>query len=610
MIMSRATSWLAACFPTLVARLLLACLGATIASRATVAGVERDVAVPMRDGVVLRADIYRPDRPGPHPILVLRTPYGKQGGRSVEAYIKAGYIVVKQDARGRYASAGNYESLYTFGRNDATDGFDTVEWAARLPGGNGKVGTFGISYDAFLQWRLAVLRPPSLVAMAASSIPPRLTELEGPGTIRPGRRLDWYYCGMSPDLRLRSGRPGPKTKEEARAVWNLGLEQRLLYFLPWLELPDYVFEDDTDDLKEWLRNPHIDPWNLLAGCPDIAVPNINFVGWFDHCNDSIEFFQGMRRDGRGEIARSGQRLIIGPWSHALLGRRQQGDLDFGPEAEVSIEEMQVRWFDHWMKGRGDFGATSAPVRIFVMGANRWRDEQAWPLARGKPRELFLGSAGRANTPRGDGVLAQQLGAAPGADRYVYDPRIPVPTLWTATKFTLPADQRPLADRDDILVYQTEPLAEALEVTGYPEVVLYVAASTPDTDFFARLIDVAPDGPARDVAMGMVRARYRKGLQRPEFLTPGAVTEIRIRLRPTANEFQAGHRIRLDVTSSDFPNYDRNHNTAADPNADARLVPAEISLHHGGGRPSRLILPVIASSEPRLAAGDPGRRERP
>lgn len=570
--------------------MLCGCAGlATL--RAAEGQIERNVAVPMRDGVILRADVYRPEGSGPHPVLVLRTPYGKHGGSAVAAYTKAGYIVVKQDARGRYASEGSYESLYTFGQNDARDGYDTVAWAAKLPGSNGKVGTFGISYDAFLQWRLAALRPPSLVAMAASSIPPRLTDIEGPGTIRPGRRLDWYYCGMTPDMRLRSGKPGPTTKEDARILWNLGVEERLLFFLPWLELPSYAFEDDADDMREWLRNPHIDPWNLLAGCRDIAVPNINIVGWFDHCNDSIELYQEMHRSGRTDVARSGQRLVIGPWSHASLGRRKQGSLDFGPEADLDLAAVQTRWFDHWMKDSAPGAAPGAPVRIFVMGVNRWRDEQDWPLSRAQPQTLFLGSSGRANTPHGNGTMLDRPPQS-GEDHYFYDPRDPVPTLWTATKFTIPADQRPLAHREDILVYQSGPLSEPLEVTGYPEVILFAEASTPDTDFFARLIDVAPDGHAHDVAMGMVRARYRNGLDRTDLLTPSQVTEIRIRLRPTSNQFQTGHRIRLDVTSSDFPNYDRNHNTAANQNADARLVPAKITVHHGGERRSRLVLPVI------------------
>ena len=591
------------------AALATLCVCAWPALRAETIQVERNVAVPMRDGVVLRADVYRPQGAGPHPVLVLRTPYGKHGGSPVDAYAKSGYIVVKQDARGRYASDGGYESLYTFGQHDASDGYDTVQWAAQLPGANGKVGTFGISYDAYLQWRLAPLRPPALIAMAASSIPPRLTDIEGPGTIRPGRRLDWYYCGMTPDMRRRSGKPGPTTKEEARILWNLGMEQRLLYFLPWLELPSEVFEDDADDMREWLRNPHVDPWNLLAGCPDITVPNINIVGWFDHCNDSIELHQEMRRTGRTDLARSGQRLIIGPWSHASLGRRKQGDLDFGPDAELDIARTQIHWFDHWMQGRADAVATEAPVRLFVMGANKWRDEEAWPLERAQPQELFLGSSSRANTPRGDGTLSQHPSVA-RADRYVYNPRNPVPTLWTASKFTIPADQRPLAHREDILVYQTEPLTQPLEVTGYPEVVLFVACSTPDTDFFARLIDVSPDGLARDVTMGMVRARYRHGLDRKALLTPGDVTEIKIRLRPTANEFQPGHRIRLDVTSSDFPNYDRNHNTAADQNADAQLVRAQIAIHHGGARRSRLILPAIPRQAEWRSARESSRASAP
>lgn len=589
------------------ASFILGAMVAAVFAASATAGemvVERDVAVPMRDGVVLRAHVFRPAGGGSHPVLVMRTPYGKDARRDPATYVNAGYIVVTQDARGRYASDGQYESLYKFGPHDATDGYDTVEWAARLPGANGRVGTYGISYDAFLQWRLAALRPPALVAMAAFSIPPRLTDIEGPGTIRPGRRLDWYYLGMTPEMRRRSGRPGPVTKDEARALWNGGMEGNLYYFLPWLDLPDFVFENDTEDMKNWLRHPEVDPWRLLDGCKDIAVPNLNVVGWFDHCNDSIQLFGGMRREGRTPVAREGQRLIIGPWSHVSLGQQQQGSLDFGPEAKLDLEQETVRWFDRWLKGREPDSTNDPAVRIFIMGANRWRNEMEWPLKREERQILYLDSGGRANTPAGDGRLSSAAPEAAGTDRYRYDPRIPVPTLWTERHFTIPADQRPLAGRDDILVYQTEPLKEALEVTGYPEATLYVSASVPDTDFFARLIDVAPDGLARDVAMGMVRARYRQGLDRPVLLKPGELTEIRIRLRPTANEFQPGHRIRLDITSSDFPNYDRNHNTAADQNSDAELAVADLSIHHGGKHRSSLNLPVIPRAR-QASSGDGG-----
>lgn len=426
------------------------------------------------------------------------------------------------------------------------------------------------------------MRPPSLVAMSAGSIPPRLTQVEGPGTIRPGRRLNWFYCGMTPDMRLRSGADGPKTKAEAGKLWKDGECDRLLHFLPWLDLPKVVFEDETDVVKAWLREPHRDPWRLTEGCAEIGVPNLDIVGWFDHCNDGIELHQAMRRVGRTKAARNGQRLIIGPWSHTGAGQRKVGDVDFGDTAAFDIEQAEIRYFDYWLKGKANGVDKDAPVRIFVMGANQWRDEQEWPPRRTKKMEWFLAGNKRLLTMRDKA----------GTDHYRYDPRDPVPTLWSANMFTLPADQAPLAKRQDILVYQTEPLAAALEVTGYPEVVLHASSSAPDTDFFVKLIDVAPDGTNRDIASGMVRARYRNGLDKPRLLKPGEIVEYRIKLRPTSNEFQPGHRIRLDITSSDFPNYDRNHNTAADQNADATLVVAEQTIHHGGRRASRLVLPVI------------------
>lgn len=567
--------------------------------------VERNVAVPMRDGVVLRANVYRPDASGPHPVLLIRTPYGKDGLKP-ERYAEAGYIVVTQDARGRFASDGHFESFYRFDTHDAEDGFDTVEWAAKLPGSTGKVGTFGSSYNAFLQWRLAPLRPPALVTMAASSIPARLTELEAPGTWRPARRLHWWFCTMSPDMLRRSGAPGPHTSAAAAKVWRDGEAQKLLDFRPWLELPVRVCADETEAMQAWLRQPHLDPWKLDEKAGEIAVPNLDIVGWFDHCNGVFDLYRAMVREGRTEVARKGQRLIVGPWNHARRGVRKQGEIDFGPAAALDIAQTEIRWFDHWLKGVDNGVDREAPVRIFVMGANVWRDEAAWPPARGQAHVLFLDSGGKANTPAGDGRLVSRVPAA-AADHYRYDPRDPVPTLWGASSFTTPADQRPLAERRDILVYQTPPLESALEVIGDPEAVLYAASAARDTDFFVRLIDVAPDGTSVDVASGMVRARYRDGLDKPALLTPGAVTEFRIRLRPTANEFRAGHRIRLDVTSSDFPNYDRNHNTAADQNADARLEIAGQTVHHGGQHRSRLILPAIPKSSPGKTSSDTSKK---
>lgn len=551
--------------------------------------IERNVEATMRDGTILRADVFRPAEGGPYPVLVLRTPYGKSNG---SRYAQAGYIVVTQDARGRYASDGVYESFVRPETHDAEDGYDTVEWAAKLPGSTGKAGTFGASYNAFLQWRLAALRPPSLVVMSAQSIPARMTDLEGPGTIRPGRRLNWWYRSMSPDMRLRAKGEKPHSRADAAKLWTAGKEKELFEFLPWLELPDSLFGTEAESVKEWLRHPHVDPWRLLDGCPDTGVANFDVVGWFDHCNGSIDLHREMVAKGQTKTARERQRLIIGPWSHTGRGGRKVGDVDFGKAAAFNVFNEEIRWFDHWLKGADNGIEKEPPVRIFVMGANVWRAEKEWPPTRAVKTELFLASGGKANTPAGDGRLERNPSGNTAADRYRYDPRDPVPTLWTAAQFTVPADRAPLANRPDILVYQTEPLPEGIEVTGYPEVTLYAASSAPDTDFFARLIDVAPDGVARDVASGMVRARFRHSLETAELLKPDETTKFVISLRPTSNLFKPGHRIRLDITSSDFPNYDRNHNTAADQNADATLAVAEQTVLHSPEFQSRLTLPVI------------------
>jgi putative CocE/NonD family hydrolase len=322
------------------------------------------------------------------------------------------------------------------------------------------------------------------------------------------------------------------------------------------------------------------------------VPNLDIIGWFDHCNGSIDLHQAMKKHGKTKIARENQHLIIGPWSHSGRGARKAGDIDFGPSAVFNIAQAEIRWFDYWLKGKTNGVDDDAPVKIFIMGLNQWRDEMEWPPKGTKNMEFFLNSGGNANTPAGDGKLSVKPSRESTPDHYTYDPNDPVPTLWTKALFTVPADQKPLASRHDILVYQTEPLQETLEVIGYPEVTIYAASSAPDTDFFARLIDVAPDGTARDLASGMVRASFRDSLEKPKFLKPGKVTQFNFKLRPTANAFQPGHRIRLDITSSDFPNYERNHNTAADQNADEKLDIARQTIFHDAKYKSKLVLPVM------------------
>jgi uncharacterized protein len=586
----------------LPAMVLAACGGRNVGGQppATAAEkivIERNVEIPMRDGTILRADVLRPAEGGPYPVLFLRTPYGK--GPRYREFAEAGYIVVNQDARGRYASDGEYESYYRPKSHCADDGFDSIAWCAKLAGSDGRVGSFGVSYNALLQWKTASARPPALGAMAAFSIPARHVDLEGPGGIRPGRRLRWWYGTMSSDLRRRHGLPGPHDPKVANAILAESLNEHLTWWLPWGELPDDVLTTEKQAVLDYMRAPHEDMWKLDECAARATAPNLNVCGWYDHCNGSIDLHTAIAGRDSTEKARNESKLIVGPWSHHTLGKRATNGFDFGPEAAMDLTALQLRWFDRHLKGRDTGIEKDAPVRIFVMGANRWRDEKVWPPARAKPVRMYLASGGKANGPleagaAAGGRLLEQAAAEEATDRYDYDPRDPVPSMFGAETYTVPVDQRKVAHRRDVLFYESEPLEKPLEVIGYPECELFAATSAADTDFIVKLVDVAPDGTARDISTGIVRARYRDGVDRPpRDLKPGEVTTYAIRMKPTAMEFQPRHRIRVQVTSSDFPSFDRNHNTGVNQNFDAELVTARQTVFHGGERASCVVLPVIS-----------------
>jgi predicted acyl esterase/ankyrin repeat protein len=551
--------------------------------------VERNVPVPMRDCTILRADVHRPDRGGPYPVLVQRTQYGKDD--NFDRFVKAGYIVVSQDIRGRYASEGKWDSLFL--SHEAEDGYDTVEWAAKIPGSNHKVGTFGASALATEQWLLASLCPPSLVAMSAQRCAPPRRYQALTGSILPYLQLRGMWT-ITPDARRQRNLPGIHTSWEGRKLWGQGDSDKWLYFLPWKDLPIDLHVDQTghDRFIFYFSNSQFD-WKLDERCKNISVPNLDVTGWYDFCNADMLMFRTMASEAKTEVARKSSKIIIGPWVHSRL-ISEIGTIDFGPAAALDDIAVQIRWFDYWIKGIQNGVDKDAPVRMFVMGDNKWRNEQSWPLQRAKERSLFIASRGNANTPMGDGKLVHQEPEQTGKDQYLYDPKNPVPTAFDPIGMFMPADQRPLMGRNDILVYQTEPLLKRIEVTGNPIVEFHAASSAPDTDWFVRLIDVYPDGLTMDVSVGAVRARYRNGFDRPTFIKPGEVVKYSIRMRPTSNAFLPGHRIRLDITSSDFPNFDRNHNTATDQFADATLVVANQTIYHGGEYPTRIILPWVSN----------------
>lgn len=559
---------------------------------------EDNVPVPMRDGTVLRADVYRPAAPGAYPVLLCRTPYSKKLDGSVEmgeGHAANGYITVVQDVRGRYESDGEFRpGFYRADVNDAEDGYDTVEWAARLPGSSGRVGTFGNSYAGWTQWALAPTRPPSLKTMYASGIAASLLDRELSAVLRLGRVLWWSVNTLAPDARRRAGRTdGPLTVDDAQRIWEEQDRSKWLWYLPLLDIPDHVLSDIAPHFRYWLADHTLDHFGFLQQHQNVNVPVLSVTGWYDQQIGTIKQFTGMSANGMTPHARKNQKLIVGPWTHTAVDlHRSVGSVDFGPAAVRDYFAIADAWFRAWLKDDPSGIVDWPPIQLFVMGANTWRGENEWPLARTQYTDFYLHSGGGANTPAGDGVLSREPPTDEPPDHFTYDPRDPVMTLYSGPGQQEPHDQSALAHRRDILTYATPPLAAPLEVTGPITVTLWAAASARDTDFVVKLIDVWPDGFAQELCHGIVRARYRESYTEPTLLEPDAAYQYTIQVNPTSNCFKAGHRIRLDISSSDFPNFDRNHNTGRDDYADATLVIARQTVFHDHARPSHVTLPVI------------------
>lgn len=571
--------------------------------------VEQNVITPMRDGTLLRADVYLPDRVVPigqvgridssngFPTLVCRTPYDKSRESDVERYrglANHGYAVVVQDKRGRWESEGLYRPMYGSEFDDPEDGYDTVEWAAEQSWSNGKVGTFGYSYPSWAQWMLAPLMPPHLVTMFTGGMGPKTTDWEMGGVFRPGRALQWLIGLMAPDTQKWLDEPqGPNTVADYQAIARIANREKWLWFLPWSELPLEAIGGLREGFQDWLQNHHKDRFGFIGKFSQIDLPVFHRTGWYDRLVSTTDMYNHMISEAPTVRARSNQRLFIGPYSHANEMPSVTGDMDFGPNAETDWVELASFWFDYWLKGSQNGVMDGDPVNIFVMGANKWRREQDWPPKRIVDVEFFMHSHGGAMTPDGDGKLSPEGPGAETADSYVYDPRNPVMSLYLPNGQDGPFDQSINAHRRDILVYQTAPLAQAIEVTGNPVLRLYASSDAIDTDFTVKLIDVYPDGKAINLCYGFQRARFRNGLDEPiELMTPGEIYEFELALLPTSNLFKAGHRIRIDISSSDYPNHDRNHNTGREDWQDAELSVARQTVFHDAARPSRIILPVI------------------
>jgi len=568
--------------------LILACCAGL--SAAETPGVRQlHVLIPMRDGVRLSANVFLPADRTRLPAILERTPYGKGPGitPNYQAFVDRGYAVVVEDVRGRYQSEGVFRPL----QQEPADGDDTLDWIARQSWSDGKVGMIGGSYRGIVQWKAALLNNPHLKAIfpvVAGDDDYRDRFYSPGGAMKLAHRLEW----MSENLKAPGYRP-----DFGKYTLHLPLRTSDIAATGWT----------SEMFQQAVAHPAFDSfWRSISvreRLSQIKVPVFSVGGWYDNfVEGDLEAYAALHKT-------SGlNRVLVGPWPHNMS--IPFDGVDFGPDSAQPIRRYQLEWFDQWLMGKDSPVVSRPPLKIFLMGANQWLEAREWPPENARLRELYLESDGHANTLAGDGVLSERPRPHAAEDHYLFDPYDPAPTRGGAVCCNPkvfpwgPMDQRPVEQRGDVLVYTSGVLTQDVEVVGPVQVVLYVATSARDTDFTAKLVDVFPDGYARNLSDGILRLRYRNSLERPELAAPGEVYRITVDAGVTGNAFLKGHRIRLEVSSSNFPRFDRNPNTGGVIADDTRLLKATQTVYHGREHPSRLLLMVVPPSLGRTAIGTP------
>jgi uncharacterized protein len=534
------------------------------------------VKAPMRDGVKLCANIYRPAGAARVPVVLQRTPYGKVGELTpgLKAFVDRGYAVMTQDVRGRGHSEGEFRQYLQEGQ----DGEDTLSWIARQAWSDGRVGMFGGSYVGISQWRTALSGHPALKAIA-------------PAVSGGDEYFDRFYSrGGAFRLAHRWRWVAENYKPAGTPVVEF---QKMVTYLPLRRADGFLTGQVVDFYQAAMAHPSYDEyWKGLstrARVERVKVPALIEAGWYDVFAESdLEMFSAMRAAGKAA------RIVVGPWGHNSSPVMPQAD--FGKDASAPLRRMEIDWFDAYVKQSGQ--PPPLGVMYFVMGVNKWRESAVWPPAGMELTPLYLYSRKSANSANGDGVLVAAPPRESGTSRYSYDPKRAVPTVGGANCCNQrvlawgPLDQRAVEGRRDVLVFTGEVLKDDLEVTGPVRVVLHVSSSAPDTDFTAKLVDVAPDGRAKILCDGILRLRYRRGLTRALAYVPGEVERIEIPAGVTSNVFRSGHRVRLEVSSSNFPKYDRNMNTGRAQADEREMRVARQEVRHGGKWVSYIVLPVV------------------
>lgn len=558
----------------------------------------------MRDGILLRADVYLPKGSGKFPAILIRTPYNKehfdQGLFSPLTYARAGYAVVVQDIRGRYASEGMWERTRMF-EVEAVDGYDSVEQIALQPWSNGKVAMAGGSYLTAMQWIAAMANPPHLKAFTPyiGDISPHIGPPPETGAVS--------FYSVANALPLTALDLVDKLEQNGEDLSELRqhLERAIrdpnwvIHYLPFKDIPFARYEPIRLMLEQRLHPPSREEILKRKRYEKIRIPGMHIGGWFDQLEQAIfTNYLKVKELAGSEYARNSQHLLVGPWDHGNI-RSFLGNVEFGPSAadEIALKKYLIQFYDRYLMDKEIF---IPYVRYFVMGRNEWRTSEEWPLPNTDWQTWFFHSGGRANTRRGDGVLNRKPPSSEPTDVFLYDPLQPVPTvggklLPMAGMVPGPVDQSIIEKRNDVLCYTSDELEADLEVTGPLEICLYASTSAKDTDFTAKLTDVWPDGRSILVAEGIQRASYRNWNYEKERIKPDTVLEYTISLGHTSHVFRKGHRIRVQISSSNFPLYDRNMNTGRSMGEDVTGVIARQTIYHDEQYPSHIVLPVIHES---------------
>ena len=558
-----------------------------------------DVAMP--DNVKLNVAVWTPDVPGQKfPVILIATPYNKLHERHIQQadfFARRGYALVAYDLRGRYDSEGK---AYLYGPKDGEDLNVMQTWVAQQPWSSGKIGMFGGSYLGFIQWEGAMHQNPNLTALIPEVSPDDHYDNVFPsGAFQLSNSLNflWSCCG---------GRTNAPMEVMNWEKWYRHLPIKDMAAFAGVQNTklwhDLVSHPDRDDY--WVGpGERIAPGQNGPGkYNQIKVPTFNIAGWYDQVSQAtINNYLGMSRHGP-EPLRKVHKLMMGPWTHGGLFQVQQGELTLPNQAAPNGLEWRLRWFDHWLKGIGNRIDQEPPVYIYVMGADRWRNECEWPLKRTQYTKYYLHSNGQANSVLGNGTLSPQPPGQESNDSFTYDPARPVPSeggnIARRPPRVGPYDQSKIELRSDVLVYTTAPLSEDVEVTGPVVVRLFGSTDRTDTDFTAKLVDVHPNEYAQILLEGVIRGRYWKSFKEQNLLTPGQIYEFYIDLWSTSNLFLKGHRIRIEISSSNFPKYDRNPNTGHKFGEDSEFMIAQQKVYHDAAHPSHILLPVIpAGSKP-------------